>query len=70
MAFNILSACGGYGQLGFIGQEGWIIADAASLSVVASGSTSVEIASNAACAMIGQNIMIGISSPNAANGNM
>ena len=69
MAFNILSACGGYGQLGFIGQEGGIIADAASLSVVASGSTSVEIASNAACAMIGQNIMIGISSPNAANGN-
>jgi len=69
MAFNILSACGGYGQLGFIGQEGWIIADAASLSVVASGSTSVEIASNAACAMIGQNIMIGVSSPNVANGN-
>ena len=69
MAFNILSACGGYGQLGFIGQNGWIIADAASLSVVASGATSVEIASNAACAMIGQNIMIGISSPNVANGD-
>ena len=69
MAFSILEACGGYGQLGFIGTNSWIIADSATLNVVASGATSVEIAAGAACAMIDENLMIGVSSPNAANGD-
>ena len=69
MAFSIVNACGGYGQLGFIGSENWIIADASTLTVLQSGANSAQVVANAACAMIAPETMIGISSPNVANGD-
>lgn len=69
MAFSIVNACGGYGQLGFIGSENWIIADASTLTVLQSGANTEQVVANAACAMIAPETMIGISSPNVANGD-
>ena len=69
MAFSIVNACGGYGQLGFIGSENWIIADASTLTVLQSGANTEQVVANAACAMIAPETMIGISSPNGANGD-
>lgn len=64
MTIGLLASCGGYGQLGFIGVNGWVIADASTLTVVASGATSEQIVDSCACAMVGAGTMIGVSSPN------
>lgn len=68
MAFSIVTACGGYGQLGFIGSNSWIIADASTLTISQSGINSELVVNSAACAMIAPGTMIGVSSPNVANG--
>lgn len=66
MAFGLLTVGGGYGQLGFVGPDGIILADASTLTVTASGSISSPIASPCLAGMVSSTTLLGISSPTAA----
>ena len=69
MAFGLLTVGSGYGQFGFVGTDGIILADASTLTVNVSGATSQTIVSPCVAGMVNSNTLLGISSPNTGGGN-
>ncbi len=69
MAFGLLTVGSGYGQFGFVGSNGIILADASTLTVNVSGATSQTIVSPCVAGMVNSNTLLGISSPNTGGGN-
>jgi len=69
MAFGLLTVGSGYGQFGFVGTSGIILADASTLTVNVSGATSQSIVSPCVAGMVNSNTLLGISSPNTGGGN-
>ena len=69
MAFGLLTVGSGYGQFGFVGRNGIILADASTLTVNVSGATSQPIASPCVAGMVNSNTLLGISSPSTGGGN-
>ena len=69
MAFGLLTVGSGYGQFGFVGTNGIILADASTLTVNSSVATSQPIVSPCVAGMINSNTLLGISSPSTGGGN-
>jgi len=68
MAFNIQGVGSGYGQFCFLSTNTWGIANASSLALTASGSTTQALTSPVTGAFISEDIFLGVSSP-AASGD-
>jgi len=69
MAFGLLTVGSGYGQFGFVGTNGIILADASTLTVNSSVATSQPIVSPCVAGMVNSNTLLGISSPSTGGGN-
>jgi len=68
MAFNIQGVGSGYGQFCFLSTNTWGIANASSLALTASGSTTQALTSPVTGAFISDDIFLGVSNP-AASGD-
>jgi len=68
MAFNIQGVGSGYGQFCFLSTNTWGIANASSLALTASGSTTQTLTSPVTGAFISEDIFLGVSNP-AASGD-
>jgi len=67
-AFNIQGVGSGYGQFCFLSTNTWGIANASSLALIASGSTTQALTSPVTGAFISEDIFLGVSNP-AASGD-
>jgi len=63
MAFNIQGVGSGYGQFCFLSTNTWGIANASSLALTASGSTTQTLTSPVTGAFISEDIFLGVSNP-------
>jgi len=63
MAFNIQGVGSGYGQFCFLSTNTWGIANASSLALIASGSTTQALTSPVTGAFISEDIFLGVSNP-------
>jgi len=69
MAFGLLTVGSGYGQFGFVGTNGIILADASTLTVNVSGATNQQLVNPIICGLVNSTTLLGISSPNTGGGN-
>jgi len=68
MAFGLLSVGAGYGQFGFIGTSGIILADASTLTVNSSGASTQTLVNGSVGGMVNSDTFLGVSPPNVAGG--
>ena len=69
MAFELLTTGSGYGQFGFVGTNGAILADASTLTVNVSGATTQSLGSGSVCGLVNSNTLLGISPPTTTSAN-